>query len=54
LLVEEGVITKEKALEAIDGVLELAREMDTGKRPAANRPPPTLIEAMAQSFALKD
>ena len=55
LLVEEGVITKERALEAIDGVLELAREMDkTGKRPAANRPPPALIEAMAQSFALKD
>ena len=55
LLVEEGVISKERALEAINGVVELAREIDkTGKRPAANQPAATLIEAMARSLALKD
>ena len=55
ILVEEGVISNEKALEAINGVVELVREIDqTGKRPAANRSAATLIEAIAQSFALKD
>ena len=55
LLVEERVITKERALEAINGVAELAREIDeTGKRLTANCSAATLIEAIAQSFALKD
>jgi hypothetical protein len=55
LLVEERVITKERALEAINGVAELAREIDeTGKRLTANRSAATLIEAIAQSFTLKD
>ena len=55
LLVEEGVIPKAKALEAINGVVELVREIDqTGKRPAANRSATSHIEAIAESFALKD
>src|SRR4030088_3486405 len=50
LLVEEGVISKEKALEAIGGVVELARENDgIGQRRSAVQ----LIEAIAQTFALK-
>ena len=32
ILVEEGVISKEKALEAIDGVVELGRENEIGRR----------------------
>ena len=34
LLVEEGVISKEKALDAIDGVVELARENEICQRRA--------------------
>jgi hypothetical protein len=55
LLVEEGVITKAKALEAIEGIAELTREMaeigppDTGNEAAAQ-----LVEAIADSFASKD
>jgi hypothetical protein len=55
LLVEEGVIPKAKALEAINGVVELVRKIDqTDKHPAANRSATSHIEAIAQSFALKD
>jgi hypothetical protein len=55
LLVEEGVIPKAKAIEAIDGVAELMREREeTGKRPAASSSAMGLIEAIAQSFASKD
>jgi hypothetical protein len=54
LLVEEGVISKEKALDAIDGVVELARANDeVGQRPSASRSAVQLIEAIAQTFALK-
>jgi hypothetical protein len=54
ILVEEGVISKEKALEAIDGVVELARANDeVGQRPSASRSAVQLIEAIAQTFALK-
>ena len=54
ILVEEGVISKEKALEAIDGVVELARENDEiGQRRSAGRSAVQLIKAIAQSFALK-
>jgi hypothetical protein len=54
ILVEEGVISKEKALKAIDGVVELARENDEiGRRPSASRSAVQLIEAIAQTFALK-
>jgi hypothetical protein len=54
ILVEEGVISKEKALEAIDGVVQLARENDEiGRRPSASRSAVQLIEAIARTFALK-
>ena len=54
ILVEDGVISKEKALEAIDGVVQLARENDEiGRRPSASRSAVQLIEAIARTFALK-
>lgn len=37
VLVEEGVIPKAKALEAIDGVVELARENEIGRRRSDGR-----------------
>ena len=55
LLVEEGVITKAKAMEAIEGVTELTREMAEAGNPAiADRVATDLLEAIAKSFALKD
>jgi hypothetical protein len=53
ILVEEGVISNEKALEAIDGVVELARENDIGQSRSAGRSAVQLIEAIAQTFAFK-
>jgi hypothetical protein len=54
ILVEEGVISNEKALEAINGVVELTRENDNiGQRRSASRSAAQLIEAIAQTFALK-
>lgn len=50
ILVEEGVISNETALEVINGVVELTRENDDiGQR----RSTAQLIEAIAQTFALK-
>jgi hypothetical protein len=55
LLVEEGVITKAKAMEAIEGVADLTREMaEAGNPSIANSIETDLIEAIAKSFALKD
>ena len=55
LLVEEGVITKAKAMEAIEGVAELTREMAQAGNPSIVSSIETdLIEAIAKSFALKD
>lgn len=54
LLVEEGVITKAKAMEAIEGVAELTREMAEAGNPIASSIETDLIEAIAKSFALKD
>jgi hypothetical protein len=54
LLVEEGVISNERALETIEGVLELARESDKiGQRRSTGHSAVQLIEAIAQTFALK-
>lgn len=54
LLVEEGVISNEKALETIEGVLELARESDkTGQRRSTSYSAVQLIEAIAHTFAVK-
>lgn len=56
LLVEEGVIAKYKAIEAIEGVAELASEMAVnGSAPAREkRNAAALVERMAESFRLKD
>ena len=55
LLVEEGVITKTKAIEAIDGVAELARESTKldGRRAKLSHAM-ALVETIADSFAAKD
>jgi hypothetical protein len=55
VLVEEGAITKAKAMEAIEGVVELAREMaDSGNPDLAGSVATDLVEAIAKSFAAKD
>jgi hypothetical protein len=55
LLVEEGVLPKEKVLETIAGVVELARERaEIGKSAEASGSALELIDRMAQSFAVKD
>jgi hypothetical protein len=54
ILVEEGVISRETALDAINGVVELAREKDgMGQSRSASHSATQLIEAIARSFALK-
>jgi hypothetical protein len=54
ILVEEGVISKERAVEAINGVVELAREKDgIGEHRSTSHSATQLIEAIAQTFALK-
>ena len=54
IIVEEGVISKERALDAINGVVELAREKDgIGQHRSASHSATQLIEAIAQSFAHK-
>ena len=54
ILVEEGVISKERALDAINGVVELAREKDgIGEHRSTSHSATQLIEAIAQTFALK-
>ena len=54
ILVEQGLISTEKALEAIDGALELARETDEiSLRRSASRSAAQLLEAIAQTFAVK-
>jgi hypothetical protein len=54
VLVEEGVITKGKALEVINTVAELTREMADGNPTSAPRIAADLVRSIAESFALKD
>jgi hypothetical protein len=54
VLVEEGVLTKAKAIEAINTVLELTREMADGNPGTEAHIAVDLAEAIAQSFASKD
>jgi len=55
VLVEEGVISKAKAMEAIEGVAELTREMASSGNPdLASSFARDLVEAIAKSFAAKD
>jgi hypothetical protein len=54
VLVEEGVITKAKALDAINTVVELTREMADGNPTIAPQIAADLVRSIAESFALKD
>ena len=55
ILVEQHVITREKAIEALDGLAELTREMaQDGTRRMPSSSPIELIERIGQSFAAKD
>jgi hypothetical protein len=55
ILVEQHVITREKAIEALDGVAELTREMaQDGTQRMPSSSPVELIERIGQSFAAKD
>jgi hypothetical protein len=56
LLVEEGVIPKHKAIEAIEGVAELASEMGANGSVCASRKrnAAALVQTIAESFRLKD
>jgi hypothetical protein len=55
VLVEEGLLTKEKAIEAIETVAELTREIaEAGPPDVTNHIATQLVEAIAESFAMKD
>ncbi len=55
VLVEEGVLTKAKAIEAIKTVVEPTREIaEIGPPDITNHAATHLLEAIAESFALKD
>jgi hypothetical protein len=54
VLVEEGVLTKAKAMEAIETVAELTREMADGNPGVDAQIAADLVGAIAESFALKD
>ena len=54
VLVEENVITKEKALDAINTVTDLTREMARGNPTASPHIAADLIRSISESFALKD
>jgi hypothetical protein len=54
VLVEEGVLTRAKAIEAIETVVALTREMADGNPGTEPHIAVNLIEAIAQSFAAKD
>src|ERR1700730_13559901 len=53
ILVEEGVISNEKALEAIDGVVELARENDIGQSRSAGRSAVRLLKRSHRPLPLR-
>jgi hypothetical protein len=54
VLVEQKLIPKEVAVEAVEGVAELAREMALSRDDVGVRPAVPLVEMMAQSLALKE
>lgn len=55
MLVDEGLIAKEKALEALDGVAELAGEKpENDARAEGKRGLASLVEAITASFKLND
>ena len=55
VLVEEGVLTKTKVIEAIETVLELTRDAaEAAPLENMNQAAVSLVEAIAKSFASKD
>ena len=54
VLVEEGVLPKAKAIDAINTVLELTREMADGNPTTEAHIAADLVKSIAESFALKD
>ena len=54
VVVEEGVLSKAKAIEAIETVAELTREMADGNPAVEAHIAADLIKSIAESFALKD
>jgi len=55
VLVEQRVITRDTAIEAIEGVAELTRETaQSGNRPMPASTSVALIERIRESFAAKD
>ena len=55
LLVEQGVISREKAIEAIDGIAELIHEATERDTCTVNdRAAAVLVETLRESFAAKD
>lgn len=55
LLVERQIITREDAIDVIDGVAELAHEMmERGTFRTARSSPVELIDRIRQSFEVKD
>jgi hypothetical protein len=54
ILVEEGVIAKAKAMEALEGVAELTREMADGNPAGEAHIAAGLVKSIAESFASKD
>ena len=55
VLVEEGILTKTKAMEAIETVLELTRDAaEVEPHDNTSQAAISLVEAIAESFASKD
>jgi hypothetical protein len=55
VLVEEGILTKTKAMEAIETVLELTRDAaEAAPLENTNQAAIRLVEAIVESFASKD
>jgi hypothetical protein len=55
VLVDESVLTKSKAIEAIETVLELTRDIaDAGSPNPTDEAAISLVEGIAESFRIKD
>ena len=54
VLVEEGILTKAKAIEAIETVAELTNEIAESDPSVTNQMAVDLVEGITASFALQD
>jgi hypothetical protein len=54
VLVEEGILTKAKAIEAIETVAELTNEIAESDPSVTNQMAVGLVEGITASFALQD